>query len=476
MNHMPIREIYRMFFNKYLSNMTTDYYEPKFVCDAVITYVQTHQRARNAILEDMKQSITFEHILEHFFSINKELENVSDSIYTYIASYGKLMKILNKVKGTRHLNIYRLRQWIYQAKYVCKQMSKEYNSYIEYALIIYYIIKVYHIPFDEACQLLINKNLLEEGIDTEKIKYIISSKLDGAKYKYYECYVFLASIVLPPATTDSSFSMIKCALNSRSTEKSHRLSYLYYIKDSNTPDRQSAKYNPYYAEVFEKELLKEKNIINNERKRLMNTLEREDEYTIWFPSSLIINVAEYMHSRSAVNMLEALKTRVKRAKLLAKCTEQGYTPELEFALIVDELGINREDRKVVFYNNFYDDLSAFARIAYGMNLDNIFNEEYSSDDMEDILYGSTLPPLSFEIPSFVSNQCHVMHYDTISNTEIMQRMSKVSREIINKTHPMYNSKLYIKCYNIELKRLIDDVCTPIVADVNKIFARYKALK
>lgn len=95
---MTIKDNYMLNFNKFLSCLTKDYYDPKFAVNTVLNYVKKFEKDPNPYIEEMKQCMTFDNLFDEFCKNNLSISNrYEDNLFLFVHRYGKLQKILKKI-------------------------------------------------------------------------------------------------------------------------------------------------------------------------------------------------------------------------------------------------------------------------------------------------------------------------------------------------------------------------------------------
>jgi hypothetical protein len=465
---MTIKDNYMLNFNKFLSCLTKDYYDPKFAVNTVLNYVKKFEKDSNPYIEEMKQCMTFDNLFDEFCKNNLSIScRYEDNLFLFVQRYGKLQKILKKIPEKRHRNIYNLRQWICQCRYICKSLEwGSYTMHLEMAFIVYYMKANGKMSIDEAYDIILNEGVFPDTrIRRNELSYI-KAIIEGGVEKYeLEHNIFKASIVLPPASCALIFHGVNCFINKRSLEKSNYITYIHKISKYGLQKNQD---NPVYKAVFNEELRIEQNIISRERYKVLNL--SKNKYGYWLSDSHVNNILLSRYSTSGIdNMQKRVYNRLMKARKLGLASESGYTPLMEFLCILDCMNDMTDIHYDTIYEKFVD--SDLAKYGFDIKKDTVkdYLKKMKSgkvvDDVSEVVYYS-----QFDVPP-IDLERWIVYYRTHADNgkAILYKKDRFLREIeeearlyVKGKHPVQKSSLYNKAYRKELDKAMTDVWKPMI--------------
>lgn len=467
---MTVKDNYMLNFNKFLSCLTKEYYDPRFAVNTILNYVQKFTKDPNPYMENMKQCMTFDNLFKEFCKNNLSVyDRYEDDLFLFVKKYGKLQKILKKIPEKRHRNIYNLRQWVCQCKYICKRLDIIYNIHLEMALIIYYMKRNGKMSIEEAYSTLLNEGIFEDNINKDEVSYI--NNIINKKNKRYELEynIFISSIILPPASCELIFHGVNCFINKRSLENTNYITYIHKISKYGIPKNQN---NPVYRAVFENELRVEQNIIAKERHKILNL--SKNKFGYWLSDRQVYNIllSRYANSTIVHGELQAkIYNRLMKARKLGLVSNSGYTPLMEFLIILDCM----IDMKKENYNKIFEVFVNSDLAKYGLDikedvvkdyLKKIKNHKINDDTMEVVYYSRfDTPPI--DLDKYIAHARLNMDdgkASLYSKERFLREIEEEARLYVKEKHPVLKSQLYIKAYDKELSRAMYNIWKPIIFD------------
>jgi hypothetical protein len=466
---ITLKNIYLLSYNKYLSCLTKDYYDPKFAVNTICNYVRTFVKDNNPYIEEMKHCISFEDLFEEYCKNNLGVDKYIDSSFNFVQKYGKLMKILKNIPDKPYRNIYNLQQWLHQCKYICNKISEDYSIGLEASLIIYYIRSNTKRNIEDIYNELIDNNIFTEDIETISIDYI-KNVINGSNNDYMQEIhnIFISSITLPPATCNLIFHSVNCFINKRSLKNTNYITYINKVSSYGLNKNQN---NPIYKYVFSNELQKEQNIISAERYNILYKSKNKIGY--WMSDKLVKAILKSRYSDVTIKLQLAKKIhdRLSRARKLGINSSIGYTPLMEFLVILDSIkGFNQD-----IYDEIYTNFIHTALFKYGYNIldkDVLYylkklDKNKIDDEILEVVYYS-----KFNAPHTKFSE--YIEYFRKHGNDGRASMYKYERFIVelkndailyvHHKHPSQKSKLYTKSYVKELERYINIIATPLIYD------------
>lgn len=465
---MTVKDNYMLNYNKYLSCLTREYYDPKFVVNTILNYVKFFTKDTNPYIEEMKQCMTFDNLFEEFCKNNLSVyERYEDNLFSYVERYGKLMKILNKVPEKKYRNIYNLRQWICQAKYICNKLqTTEYNIELEIALVVYYIKANQKISVAEAYDILISHDIFGDISGKTNVNKI-DSIINGDKKSVFMHNIFMSSITLPPAACDLIFHSVNCFINKRTLEKSTYISFINKISKYRLSKNQE---NPVYKAVFSLELQQEQNIIARERHKILNC--SKNKFGYWLSDRSVLDILLTRYTAASLDHGEIQKRineRLSRARRLGLASDIGYIPIMEFLTILECMnGLNNEH-----YDVIYAEFIHTALAKYGFNITDSDVKYYLKklakhkidDDILEVVYYSQFdtPPIELSDWAIYFRQ-HALDgkMALCSKERCIRELTDEATQYIKGKHPVQKSVLYEKAYAKELQRAMTHVWKPLI--------------